>query len=158
MAKKMEVGDDPLFPHIETGWELISDQIKYCKDNDIPYLIVDARDFRNRPELVFKQVFSRLGLPFERRMLSWQACPDAEIDNLNGQHDHLYQQVLSSTGILPDTESIPPIDSFPKENGYRDHIRDCLRIYDRLLASSARIRISSGRPRQSYQQGIYTGD
>lgn len=158
MAKKKEVGDNPLFPLIETGWELISAQIKYCKDNDIPYLIVDARDFRNRPELVFKQVFSKMELPFDRKMLSWQACPDAEIDNLNGQHDHLYQQVLSSTGILPDRGSIPPIDSFPKENGYRDHVRDCLRIYDRLLASSARIRISSGRPRQSYRQGIYTGD
>lgn len=158
MAKKTEVGDNPLFPHVETGWELIAGQIKTCKEQGIPYLIVDARDFRNHPEVVFKQVFSKMGLPFHRGMLSWQACPEVEIDNLNGQHDHLYQQVLSSTGILADTESIPPLDSFPRENGYRDHVRACLRIYDRLLASSARIRVSSGRPRQVYQESVYTGD
>jgi hypothetical protein len=35
MAKKQEVGDSPLFPLIETGWQLISDQIEYCKQHGV---------------------------------------------------------------------------------------------------------------------------
>jgi hypothetical protein len=158
MAKKMEVGDDPIFPPVETGWELIASQIKYCKERDIPYLIVDARDFRNQPELIFKQVFSKMRLPFHRRMLSWQSRPDVDIDNLEGDHHHLYQEVLSSTGMLPDIEAIPSLGSFPKENGYQDHVLACLQIYERLLASSARIRASADRTRQVYPEGVYTGD
>ncbi len=158
MAKKMEVGDNPLFPRVETGWDLIASQIKYCKERDIPYLIVEARDFRNQPELIFNQVFSKLGLPFHCRMLSWDSRPDVDIDNLDGDHHHLYQEVLSSTGMLPDTEAIPSLDSFPKENGYQDHVRACLQIYERLLASSERIRVSADRTRQVYREGVFTGD
>lgn len=158
MAKKAEVGDDPLFPHIETGWELIASQINYCKQGGIPYLIVDARDFRNQPGLIFNQVFSKLGLPFQRRMLSWQSRPDVDIDNLDGDHHHLYQEVLSSTGMLPDTEAIPALSSFPKEKGYQDHVRVCLKIYERLLASSARIRVPADHHRQVFREGAYTGD
>ena len=32
MAKKQEVGDDPLFPHIESGWQLLADQIAFCRE------------------------------------------------------------------------------------------------------------------------------
>ena len=158
MAKKMEVGADPLFPQVETGWELIADQIKYCKEHGIQYLIVDAKDFRNNPAYIFNQVFDRLQLPVHQGMLSWQSRPDVDIDNLDGDHHHLYQEVLSSTGMLPDTDAIPSLDSFPKENGYQDHVRACLQIYERLLASSARIRASADRTRQVYPEGVYTGD
>ena len=80
MAKKVEVGDDPLFPQVETGWELISEQIRYCKEHGIQYLIVDAKDFRNNPAIIFKQVFDRLQHPFHEGILSWQARPDVDID------------------------------------------------------------------------------
>ena len=158
MAKKMEVGDNPLFPLVETGWQLIADQIKYCNEHGIPYLIVDAKDFRNQPVVIFKQVFERLMLPFEEEMLSWISRPDVDIDNLDGDHHHLYQEVLSSTGLLADTDAIPSLDSFPTENGYHDHVRQCLRIYERLQASSARIRVPAEHPRQLYRGGIYPED
>jgi len=158
MAKKKEVGDDPLFPHLETGWQLLADQIKYCKEHGIPYMIVDARDFRNQPVVIFKQVFERMQLPFRGEMLSWNSRPDAEIDNLDGDHHHLYQEVLSSTGLLADKDTIPALDSFPIENGYRHHVRQCLRIYARLQASSARIRVPADHSRQPYQEGIFPGD
>jgi hypothetical protein len=158
MAKKEEVGDNPLFPLVETGWELIADQIKYCKGHGIPYLIADAKDFRNRPRAIFKQVFERLDLPFEDGMLSWNARPNIDIDNLDGDHHHLYQEVLSSTGMHSDADAIPSLDSFPTENRYRDHVRQCLRIYERLQASSARVRVPAEHSRQRYQEGVYPGD
>lgn len=146
MAKKEEVGDSPLFPHIETGWQLLADQIKHCKENGIPYMIVDARDFRNRPAQIFRQVFKRLDLPFHEGMLEWNSRPDVDIDNLEGDHHHLYQEVLSSTSMRADTDPIPAIDSFPEENGYRDHVRFCMRIYERILSSPARIRATATSP------------
>jgi hypothetical protein len=158
IAKKTEVGDNPLFPQVETGWELITSQIKYCKERDIPYLIVEARDFRNNPKDIFSQVFSKMGLPFHSSMLSWDSRPDVDIDNLGGDHHHLYQEVLSSTGMLPDTEAIPSLNSFPKENGYQDHVLACLKIYERLLASSARVRVPTERTHQVYRENVYTGD
>ena len=152
MAKKQEVGDDPLFPHIETGWQLISDQIQFCKDNGIPYMIVDAKDFRNHPAVIFKQIFTRLGLPFQEDMLLWNSRPDVDIDNLEGDHHHLYQEVLSSTGMQPDTDAVPALESFPVENGYRAHVKQCMHIYQRLLASPARIKVPVSHMPQ------YTGD
>lgn len=158
MAKKKEVGDNPLFPLVETGWELIADQIEHCKEYQIPYIIVDAKDFRNQPIPIFKQICERLDLPFNEGMLSWNARPDVDIDNLDGDHHHLYQEVLSSTGLFADKDTIPALDSFPTENGYRDHVRQSLRIYERLQASSARVRIPAEHSRQRYQERIYPGD
>lgn len=158
MAKKKEVADNPLFPLVETGWELIADQIRYCKEQGIQYLIVDAKDFRNDPVLIFNQVFDRLQLPFHEGMLSWQSRPDVDIDNLDGDHHHLYQEVLSSKGMLPDTEAIPLLDSFLIEKGFRSHISSCLQIYERLKRSSARIRVPADHSRQIYREGIYPGD
>jgi len=155
MAKKEEVGNDPLFPHVETGWQLLVDQIKYCKENSIPYMLVDAKDFRNQPVVIFKQIFKRLGLPFRDDMLSWNSHPDVDIDNLEGDHHHLYQEVLSSTGMLPDTDAIPALNSFPIGNGYRDHVKQCLQIYQRLQVSPARIRVPVSNSSQYSRDGFY---
>lgn len=158
MAKKEEVGDNPHFPLVETGWELIESQINYCKDQNIPYQITDAKDFRNQPVSIFSQVFNRLGLDFQNDVLSWNSRPDVDIDNLEGDHHHLYEEVLSSTGMLPDTDAIPPIDSFPKKNGYFEHVRQCMRIYERLLSSSARIRVPRRRSEEYMRGTISPGD
>jgi hypothetical protein len=158
MSKKEEVGDNPLFPFVETGWELIASQIQYCKEQNIPYLIVDAKDFRNQPVPIFREIFDRLDLKFEKEVLTWDSRPEVDIDNLEGDHQHLYEEVLSSTGMLPDTDAIPTTESFPTENGYRDHVRECMRIYERLKASSARIRIPAERSRPTFQDRISPGD
>ena len=156
MAKKQEVGANPLFPHIETGWQLIAEQVQYCKENGIPHMIVDAKDFRNQPVPIFKQVFMRLGLPFQEKMLRWNSRPDIDIDNLDGDHHHLYQEVLSSTGMLPDTDVIPSLESFPAENGYRAHVKQCMLIYQRLLASPARVKVPAANARHYAQEGSYS--
>jgi hypothetical protein len=157
MGKKQEVGDDPLFPHVETGWQLIADQINFCKDNSIPYMIVDAKDFRNQSVNIFRQIFKRLELPFQEDMLQWNSRPDMDIDNLEGGHDHLYQDVLSSTGMRPDTDPIPSLNSFPVENGFRSHVDQCMQIYQRLMLSSARIKVPVSQSKQYTQERFYPG-
>lgn len=158
MAKKEEVGDNPLFPLIETGWQLISDQIDYCKQHGIAYMIVDAHDFRNKPLPVFSQIFKRLGLPFHEAMLKWNSRPDVDIDNLGGDHHHLYREVLSSKGMHPDEGAVPSLESFPEEQGFREHVRQSLQIYQRLMASPARIMHPTKHPKPYTQDSSYQGN
>ena len=142
MEKKIEVGDNPLFPLKETGWELIHEQIQYCKTHDIPHFIVDSLDFRNQPEKIFPQIFEQLRLKFSEDMLSWRSrTAEVNLDNLDGAHMHLYEEVLDSDGILPETSIIPPLTYFPIEKGFREHVQECLTIYEQLQFDPAKITI-----------------
>lgn len=140
IRKKNEAGQDPNFPLIETGWQLLAKQIHYCQEQNIPYMVVDASDLRSDPEEVIAEVFERLQLRFSPEVLTWQSRTDIELDNLGGQHKHLYERVLSSTGIQPESEPIPPVSSFPEANGVRDHVRQCRDIYKSLCADPNRVR------------------
>lgn len=139
MARKTQVGDSPNFPMIESGWELWRSQIEWCRSHEVPHLLVDTSDFRSAPEAIFREVFARLGLPFGPEMLRWRPCPEVDLDNLGGDHRHLYRKVLKSTGIMPDETPVPSLDDFPAKRGWRDHIARCLTIYEEEAASSERI-------------------
>ncbi len=141
IMKKKETGDSIFFPLQETGWELIQQQIAYCDQEGIDYLIVDASDFRNHPEIILPQVFERLGLSFSNKMLNWQSAAHIEIDNLDGSHSHLYRKVLSSKGIRPADEPIPPIEDFTTEHGIREHVLLCMDIYKALSENSHRLKV-----------------
>ncbi len=140
MRKKQEVGDSPLFPHIESGWDLWRRQIEWCRQEGVEHHLIDSTDFRNRPLEVLPELFGSLRLPFEASLLAWRACPEVELDNLGGRHRHLYRAVLSSSGIQPELSEIPPLDFFPTEEGWRDHVEHCLAIYRGMSDSAARIR------------------
>ena len=139
MRKKEEVGANPIYPLIETGWELIYSEIYHCKANRIPYMVVESDDFRNYPTKIFSRAFGKLGIHFSEEMLHWKSLPNVDIDNLHGTHSHLYKRVLLSQGIEPATEQIPPIESFSKENGLQEHIIECLKIYEELKKDPNRI-------------------
>ncbi len=130
--KKLEAGQDPDFPLIETGWELLAEQVNYCSEHKIPYLVVDSTEFRNCPEDVFSRIFKEINLPFSTEMLSWRATPKIKLDNLGGHHSHLYSRVLESTGIEPAIEKIPELEEIPESNGFQEHIKKCMKIYKSL--------------------------
>lgn len=132
ISKKKEAGQDPRFPLVETGWELISEQVRYCQEHSIPYFIIDSNEFRTCPSDVFSKIFELLSLPFSSDMLSWRAASDVKLDNLGGHHSHLYRRVLASTGIEPADERIPEIEEIPEENGFREHVIKCMDIYENL--------------------------
>lgn len=141
IAKKEEVGDSPFFPLIETGWELLADQIKQCEEEQIPHMIVNAAEFRNNPGPTFSQVFSQLDLPFSSETVTWRSNSQLELDNLEGEHTHLYDHVLQSHGMEPDNDPIPPLSWFPEKNGMRAHVAKCMKIFQELKNSPARIGI-----------------
>ena len=136
MGKKQEVGDDPVFPLVESGWQLLASQIRYCRQRGIGHIVVDAKEFRNQPSEVFARVFGELGLDFQAGMLNWRSCAGVNLDNLQGRHRHLYERVLASTGIEAEKKSIPPLEWFPKTRGFRDHVAESLKIYRELRRQS----------------------
>lgn len=139
IRKKRLAGADPDFPKIETGWQLLAAQVRLARDAGVDYVVVDATDFRTHPESVFAQVAAALDVPWGPQMLKWKPRIGLPIDNLGGRHDHLYRRVLASTGIEPPTEEVPDLAWFP-QGSWRRHVRECLGIYDRLLADPRRIR------------------
>jgi len=140
IEKKREVGDPPLFPLIETGWELLEKQVEICERLGKKFVLLDSRDFRNAPGVVLPRLFDLLQLPFMPDQVLWDAHPEVGLDNLGGRHAHLYGEVLESTLLLPDQDPIRPLDFFPEAGGFRRHVEDCLAIYARLRAHPARIR------------------
>lgn len=140
MRKKVEVGDEPLYPLIESGWELLLRQLDHCREQAIPYLIADAADFRAHPGAIFEQVCARLGLNYSPELLRWRSGRHIEIDNLDGRHRHLYARVLRSRGIEPPIEEVPSLESFPQAGGWREHVEWCLGVYESLRAAPERLR------------------
>ncbi len=138
MEKKLEVGDNPIFPLVETGWELLRDQIEYCREHGIDHVVVTAESLRDRPLETLPELFDALRLEFDQEMVTWKPCEAVEIDNLEGDHSHLYRSVLSSTGLEPEVEP-PAVQSFPEEGGFRRHVGESLAIYEALKASAVRI-------------------
>lgn len=142
ISKKEATGGSRFFPYNETGWEQMEIGIAECRAKDIPYILVDASDFRNSPKTIFPQIFGALNLEFSNEMLTWSAYKDLAIDPLDGgSQDHFYERVLGSKGIQPADEIIPDLDSFPEERGLRDHVAKCVEIYENLLQDPNRVNV-----------------
>ncbi len=144
MVKKQQAGDDPNYPHVETGWDLLASQISHCRDRNIPFSIVDAADFRTHPEQVLPRLCERLGLEYTPDMLTWSVADDVDLDNLEGRHRHLYARVLGSDAIQPVTEPVPPLTWFPATDGWRAHVAHCMDVYEALRRDPARVRVAAG--------------
>lgn len=88
---------------------------------------------------MFAQVFAGLDLDFDPEMLAWEPCERVELDNLGGEHSHLYQRVLASSGIEPPDERIPEVAEFANIDGLEDHPHRCMEVYERLVSRPERI-------------------
>ncbi len=139
--KKLEANTEAIFPGVEMGFVLLKEQIAYCKEQDIPYLLVDSADIRRAPAQTLSQVFERLDLPFSPALLEWRSLPDFDVDNLDGRHSHLYTRVLQSTGIQPDNAPPRTLDDFPEAGDFRKNVGIHAEVYKQLLAEPERIRI-----------------
>ncbi len=141
MVKKQEAGDDPNYPKVETGWDLLAAQIGHCRDRGIPFAIVEAADLRTHPGAVLPQLCEQLGLAYSPALLDWSVAHDVDLDNLGGRHQHLYARVLGSDAIQPVTEPVPPLTWFPATDGWRAHVSHCMDVYETLSNDPARIRV-----------------
>lgn len=136
--EKFEAGKkDPVFPYVEAGWKELKLQLNTARDAEIPFSIVDATEFRNHPLEILPTLFERLNLSFSPEMICWQPRPDLDLCNLGGEHHHLYERVLKSSGLQPANENIPDISAFPLK--LQPIVETCLNIYQEIKDDPERI-------------------
>lgn len=140
--RRREGGQDPSFPLWETGWQALEQQIAFCEEARIPYLVLDSAAFRSRPRQALSELFERLDLRFSDQLLDWQPASEAALGGLGEEQSHWYRRVLSSRTIQPTTKKPLELECFPRDHGLRDHVRECSEIYDRILDNRHRIRVS----------------
>jgi hypothetical protein len=87
-------------------------------------IVLDVRELLLDPPDVLRRVCSRLGIPFDRAMLSWPAGPKPE-DGVWAKH--WYHNVHASTGFAPYE---PRNDPFPAR--LKALLEECLPLYERL--------------------------
>jgi hypothetical protein len=87
-------------------------------------IVLDARELLLDPPDVLRGVCSRLGIPFDKAMLSWPAGPKPE-DGVWAKH--WYRNVHASTGFAPYE---PRKDPFPAR--LKPQLEECLPLYERL--------------------------
>jgi hypothetical protein len=88
--------------------------------------VLDARELLRDPPGVLRRTCSRLGIPFERAMLSWPAGPKPE-DGVWAKH--WYHNVHASTGFTPNRANAEPL---PER--LEPLLRECLPLYERMRA------------------------
>lgn len=137
MRRLEEDGQNPLFPVIESGWDDLQAQVTLCRQQNIPYVLIDTTDLRQFPRVVLHGLFSHfetLGFGFDIRMLNWKPLPAGAISlgGLDGHQDRWYVRTLSSTGLEPPVERIPAISDFPTTDGFREHVVAAMDIYRNL--------------------------
>ncbi|MFZ5376620.1 MAG: hypothetical protein ACOZAN_03055 [Patescibacteria group bacterium] len=141
--KKIIASQSTNFPFIETGWELMKIQIDFCQQKQVPFIICDSTDMRNNPSAFFSLLCTRLNMPFNSQMLNWKPAEQINLDNLGGEHSHLYLRVLKSSGIEPANEPIPSIKSFSNIEGLSEHVCQAMEIYSFLKNNKHTLRIDN---------------
>jgi hypothetical protein len=139
MARRRKQGLPATFPHNESGWKHLADQISWCRVRGVPYRIVDATELRSRPEPVARGVLAALGLAFEPGVLQWTPVKPATIQSV-AEQDDWYQRVLSSSTLEAAREPVPDVGAFPVEGGFRDHVQWCCGVYESMLADRQRVK------------------
>lgn len=146
MRQRRRAGQEPSFPHAETGWADLESGLGYMREHSIPHVIVEVTELRRRPSELLPTLCERFGLTFTPQMLSWPSVPNLSLGNLDGEQKHWYARVLTSTGFQPPDEEVPPLDAIPGDSGMRDQIVDCLRVYRAALEDPHSLPEPSERP------------
>lgn len=157
MRKVVEADGDPLFPHNESGFDALYRQIRACRADGRPYVMVHADDFRREPVPVLSPLFARLGLAFREDQLRWEPAPGMRMGNLRGAQDNFYVRILNSRGIEPPVESPPDLGWFPVYGGLRAHVRRCLDLYQELLEDPHLIRPATATARPAEPAAAVAG-
>jgi hypothetical protein len=136
IASRMEMlgqgGESTNFPLIESGWNALSSQIKFCQNQQKPYYIIDSDQFRGYPLLIFNKIFNRLGLSFSENFSAWKSLKGIELGRLGEKQRHWYNRVLLSTGIQAPNKPISDTCSFSNFYRLQIHVKECMTIYDNL--------------------------
>lgn len=138
MRQRRRAGQEPSFPHNESGWRNLVEILDRLRADRIQYVIVEITRLRARPAGCLEELCARLDLEYTPDMLDWPAAGDVRLGQLVNEQAHWYERVLRSSGFQPPTEAVPDLDGFPP--GMRTHVAACLEIYQSLLTDPGMLR------------------
>ena len=105
-----ELSGTGTFPPFEGGWQSLHEQLEFCRQRDIPYVLVDSDDLRADPTGVTAALMAAIGLASAAGLETWSPRPglqlcSPEVGALMSEarriDDPFYRKVLGSTGIQP---------------------------------------------------------
>lgn len=105
-----ELSGAETFPPFESGWQSLREQLEFCRQRDIPYVLVDSDDLRADPAGVTEALMAATGLPSAAGLESWAPRPGlrlcspevgALMSDVRRADDPFYRKVLGSNGIQP---------------------------------------------------------
>jgi hypothetical protein len=108
-----ELSGAETFPPFESGWQSLREQLEFCRQRDIPYVLVDSDDLRADPAGVTAALMAAVGLPSAAGLESWSPRPGLQLcspevgalmSDVRRADDPFYRKVLGSTGIQPRDE------------------------------------------------------
>ncbi|WP_213454860.1 hypothetical protein [Rhizomonospora bruguierae] len=151
------------FPPFESGWQSLHEQVEFCRQRDIPYLLVDSDDLRADPAGVTAALIAAIGLPSAAGLQAWAPRPGLQLcspevgalmSEARRADDPFYRKVLGSTGIQPRGE----VD-WARENalisaaGLTHDVEKWLQCYEEMRVDPALIAGQCGRRGNHAQAG-----
>jgi Sulfotransferase domain len=140
MRMRVRIGQPAVFPVVESGWQLLADQVQYCRAHAVPYVVVDATELRRDPAAILRGVFAAVGLSYDDGVLYWAPTEEIDFGLAVRQQQRWNERVLGSTKVEPPSERVPELTEFPVEGGMRGHVEAALAIYRALRATPELVR------------------
>lgn len=144
MRMRVRIGQPAVFPVVESGWQLLQAQVRYCRAHAVPYLLVDATELRRDPAAIVWNVFAAAGLPYDDGVLQWAPTEEVDFGLAISEQQRWNERVLASTAVEPPRERVPELTEFPVEGGMRGHVEAALAIYLALRAAPELVRSREG--------------
>lgn len=143
------------FPAFESGWQSLHEQLEFCRQRDISYVLVDSDDLRADAAGVTAALMAAIGLPSAAGLDAWLPRPGLQLcspevgalmSEVRRTDDPFYRKVLGSTGIQPRA-----CVDWERENalisaaGLSDEVEKWLHRYRELRADPALISVLRGK-------------
>ena len=112
----------------DVGYALHTELIRYFEQKEIDFIVLDAKKVLLNPKEVLEKLCNRIGINFDKNMLSWQAKAKKE-DGVWAKY--WYTNIHNSTGYLPYKPKSTP---FP--NHLEPLLKSCLPHYEKLKVLS----------------------
>jgi hypothetical protein len=112
----------------DVGYGLHMELLDYFKKNNIPFTVLDSKKVLMNPEGTLQKLCEMLGIPFDKRMLSWQPQQRQE-DGIWAKY--WYDSVHKSSGFIKYQSKK---DNFPEH--LNPLLKECIPYYEALVAHS----------------------
>lgn len=158
-----ELSGTATFPPFESGWQSLREQLDFCRQRGISYVLVDSDDLRADPAGVTAALMAAVGLPPAPGLAAWLPRPGLQLcspevgalmSEVRRTDDPFYRKVLGSTGIQPrgyvDWERESTLIAAA---GLTDEVKKWLHCYQEMRADPALIAVPRGKREDNAHAG-----